>query len=38
MAYRTDPRLAQGRVAVGAIDEGLRSFMLGVYNYMGLGL
>ena len=38
MAYRTDPRLAQARVAVGAIDEGLRSFMLGVYNYMGLGL
>ncbi len=38
MAYRTDPRFAQARVAVGAIDEGLRSFMLGVYNYMGLGL
>ncbi len=39
MAYRTDPRLAQARVAaVGATDEGLRSFMLGVYNYMGLGL
>jgi hypothetical protein len=31
--------LAQARVAaVGATDEGLRSFMLGVYNYMGLGL
>ena len=38
MAYRTDPRFAQARVAVGAMDEGLRSFMLGVYNYMGLGL
>ncbi len=38
MAYRTDPRFAQARVAVGATDEGLRSFMLGVYNYMGLGL
>jgi uncharacterized protein len=38
MAYRTDPRLAQGTVAVDRIDEGLRSFMLGVYNYMGLGL
>lgn len=38
MAYRTDPRLAQARVGVEAIDEGLRSFMLGVYNYMGLGL
>ena len=38
MAYRTVPRFAQARVAVGAMDEGLRSFMLGVYNYMGLGL
>jgi uncharacterized protein len=38
MAYRTDPRLAQARVAVGAVDEGLRSYMLSVYNYMGLGL
>jgi FtsH-binding integral membrane protein len=38
MAYRTDPRFAQAGVAVGAVDEGLRSFMLGVYNYMGLGL
>ena len=40
MAYRTDPRIAQARpgVAVGAIDEGLRSYMLSVYNYMGLGL
>ena len=38
MAYRTDPRIAQPGVAVGATDEGLRSYMLGVYNYMGLGL
>ena len=38
MAYRTDPRFAQPGVAVGATDEGLRSFMLSVYNYMGLGL
>ncbi|SNB62855.1 hypothetical protein SAMN07250955_103199 [Arboricoccus pini] len=38
MAYRTDPRLASANVAVDRIDEGLRSFMLGVYNYMGLGL
>ena len=37
MAYRTDPRLAQPGVAVGATDEGLRSYMLSVYNYMGLG-
>ena len=38
MAYRTDPRLAQPGLALPAIDEGLRSFMLSVYNYMGLGL
>ena len=38
MAYRTDPRLAQPGLAVPAVDEGLRSFMLQVYNYMGLGL
>jgi hypothetical protein len=38
MAYRTDPRLAQATVAVDRIDEGLRSFMLGVFNYMSLGL
>jgi len=33
-----DPRVAQGQVAVDNIDEGLRSYMLSVYNYMGLGL
>jgi FtsH-binding integral membrane protein len=38
MAYPTDPRVAHGTVAVDRIDEGLRSFMLGVFNYMGLGL
>ena len=38
MAYRTDPRVAQPGLAVPAVDEGLRSFMLSVYNYMGLGL
>ena len=26
------------RSAVGAIDEGLRAFMLRVYNYMAIGL
>lgn len=39
MAYRTDPRLAQGRFgAAAAYDEGLRSYLLSVFNYMGLGL
>ena len=33
-----DPRVAQGHVAVERIDEGLRSYMLSVYNYMGLAL
>ena len=33
-----DPRVAQGQVAVERIDEGLRSYMLSVYNYMFLGL
>ncbi|MGI9509810.1 MAG: Bax inhibitor-1/YccA family protein [Geminicoccaceae bacterium] len=33
-----DPRVAQGQVAVERIDEGLRSYMLSVYNYMGLAL
>ncbi|MGD9511814.1 MAG: Bax inhibitor-1/YccA family protein [Geminicoccaceae bacterium] len=30
--------MAQPGLSVPAIDEGLRSFMLSVYNYMGLGL
>ncbi len=38
MAFGPDPGVAQGQVAVGRIDEGLRSYMLSVYNYMGLGL
>jgi uncharacterized protein len=39
MANGIDPRLAVQRgAAVETIDEGLRSFMLSVYNYMGLGL
>jgi uncharacterized protein len=41
MAYRMDPRLAQARgvgVGAAAIDEGLRSYMLAVFNYMGVGL
>ncbi|MEM7042867.1 MAG: Bax inhibitor-1/YccA family protein [Pseudomonadota bacterium] len=33
-----DPRVAHGQVAVERIDEGLRSYMLSVYNYMFLGL
>jgi FtsH-binding integral membrane protein len=38
MAFGPDPRAAAGRIAVDRIDEGLRSYMLSVYNYMGLGL
>ena len=38
MAFQTRPRFAQASVAVQATDEGLRSYMLSVYNYMGLGL
>jgi hypothetical protein len=38
MAYRTNPRFAQARVGVEAIDEGLRGYMLSVFNYMALGL
>jgi FtsH-binding integral membrane protein len=33
-----DPRVAQGQIAVERVDEGLRSYMLSVYNYMGLAL
>ncbi|MGI9436878.1 MAG: Bax inhibitor-1/YccA family protein [Geminicoccaceae bacterium] len=34
-----DPRVVQGQVVVDRdVDEGLRSYMLSVYNYMGLGL
>ncbi len=39
MAFGMDPRVAQARgVAIERIDEGLRSYMLAIYNYMGLGL
>ena len=39
MAEQRFTSFAQGRTAGSAdIDEGLRSFMLKVYNYMGLGL
>ncbi len=38
MAIGPNPRMAQAQVAVERIDEGLRAYMLSVYNYMGLGL
>jgi len=38
MAIAPDPRAVTGQVAVDRVDEGLRSYMLSVYNYMGLGL
>jgi FtsH-binding integral membrane protein len=38
MAFGSDPRAVTGQVAVDRIDEGLRGYMLSVYNYMGLGL
>jgi uncharacterized protein len=40
MANGIDPRVAAVRrgAAVETIDEGLRGYMLSVYNYMGLGL
>ena len=38
MAFGPEPRVAQAQVGVERIDEGLRSYMLQVYNYMGLGL
>ena len=38
MAFGPDTRVARGQVAAERVDEGLRSFMLQVYNYMGLGL
>ena len=38
MAFISDPRVAQGRVASADIDVGLRQYMLSVFNYMGLGL
>ena len=39
MAQQRFDTFAQGRAASSVeIDEGLRAFMLKVYNYMGLGL
>jgi FtsH-binding integral membrane protein len=38
MAFGPDPRAVPAQIAVDRIDEGLRSYMLSVYNYMGLGL
>ena len=38
MAFGPDPRVVTGQVAVDRVDEGLRAYMLSVYNYMGLGL
>jgi FtsH-binding integral membrane protein len=38
MAFGPEPRAAHAQVAVERVDEGLRSYMLQVYNYMGLGL
>jgi hypothetical protein len=38
MAFGPDPRAVTAPVAVDRVDEGLRAYMLSVYNYMGLGL
>lgn len=38
MDYHVNPRLARAQVAAAEIDEGLRSYMLSVYNYMALAL
>src|ERR687898_2011462 len=38
MAIGPEPRVAQAQVGVERIDEGLRSYLLQVYNYIGLGL
>ena len=38
MAYDTNTRYARAGVSTTAVDEGLRSYMLSVFNYMGLGL
>jgi uncharacterized protein len=41
MAFGNDPRRVQPATTAGPIeriDEGLRSYMLQVYNYMGMGL
>ncbi len=38
MAFRTDPQMARVGVGIEGVDVGLRSYMLSVFNYMGLGL
>ncbi len=38
MDTRLDPRLAAARARAEVIDEGLRAYMLSVYNYMALAL
>ncbi len=38
MNDRYSPRVTAARVSAAEIDEGLRSYMLSVYNYMGIGL
>jgi FtsH-binding integral membrane protein len=38
MAIGPEPRVAQAQIGVERIDEGLRGYLLQVYNYMGLGL
>ena len=36
--FQTNPRAATWSAAEGALDEGLRQYMLGVYNHMALGV
>ncbi len=38
MAFGPNPRAVPASVAVEQIDQGLRSYMLSVFNYMGIGL
>jgi uncharacterized protein len=38
MTFGPEPRVAQAQIGVERVDEGLRSYLLQVYNYMGLGL
>ncbi|MGF1475129.1 MAG: Bax inhibitor-1/YccA family protein [Geminicoccaceae bacterium] len=38
MELRAQSRVGRAGVGVGQVDEGLRQYMLSVYNYMGLGL
>ena len=38
MAFETDKRIFAGTAQQAAIDEGLRAYMLRVYNYMASGL